>query len=418
MKRWFGRWFGDTLFMRLFLLMWAALVLSHFAAYSVVNLVALGNPRFLDRLPTLPSLPPADLGRGRGPGPGGHLHPGGPPDGARPPAGAEGPSQLESAQDADGAPWRPPPPGASGRPPHPPHGAPPRLGGAALLLDYGVRMLVIALAAFFGARWLSAPMGRLVAASRALGGSLGAARPFTPLDETRGTVEVREAAHVFNTLAQRLRDFLSARALMVAAISHDLRTPMTRIRMRLEPSADEPASARSIADLQEMDGLIDDALAVFRGDEASEPPQPTDVQALVQSLVDDLAELGQAVELVGPPRHEPVVAEVRPVAVRRVVGNLVANALRYGERARVTVEEQAQAVTVQVDDDGPGIPPAQLEAVMQPFFRLEASRHRASGGAGLGLYIARDLAAREGGSLTLVNRVEGGLRATLVLPRG
>jgi len=314
-------------------------------------------------------------------------------------------------------------------PPSPPEGQPGRgapggsdgragpgggLPMSAALLDYGIRLLVIGLAAWFGARWLSAPMRRLQAASRTLGQALARNEPPSQVDERAGTVEVREAAHVFNEMSRQLGEQVHSRALLVAAISHDLRTPLTRIRMRLESSEGDLPTARSIADIHEMDDLIESALQVFRGpgghDEAS---QVTDVNALVQAIVDDLADLGQPVSVQG----QPALARVQPAGLRRVVSNLVSNALRHGERADVGVHPRGQEVHIVIDDRGPGIPEAQLEAVMQPFYRLESSRNRLTGGSGLGLYIARDLIARQGGTLALANRAEGGLRATIVLPR-
>jgi signal transduction histidine kinase len=207
---------------------------------------------------------------------------------------------------------------------------------------------------------------------------------------------------------------VNSRGLLVAAISHDLRTPLTRIRMRLESGEADPLTARSIADIHEMDDLIESALEVFRGrgghEEAS---QVTDVNALVQALVDDLADLGQPVSVTG----EPAPAPVQAAGLRRVVSNLVNNAMRYGQRADVSVRPHGDEVHIVIDDQGPGIAEAQLEAVTKPFYRLDTSRNRLTGGSGLGLYIARDLVARQGGVLTLANRPEGGLRATIALKK-
>ena len=205
---------------------------------------------------------------------------------------------------------------------------------------------------------------------------------------------------------------MHSRALLVAAISHDLRTPLTRIRMRLESSEGDLPTARSIADIHEMDELIESALEVFRGPGHEEVAQVTDVLALVQSLTDDLADLGQPVTV----RGGRAPARVKATGLRRVVSNLVNNALRYGKTASVRVQPQGDAVHIVIDDEGPGIPEAQLDAVMQPFYRLDTSRNRLTGGSGLGLYIARDLVARQGGTLALANRPEGGLRATIALP--
>jgi signal transduction histidine kinase len=386
---------ADTLFKRLFALMWLALVISHVAAFLVVTRHGPGGAG----LPTFPSLPPFSL---TGPMPAGD---GGPPDGRGGPP-------------PDFRPGDSPPPETFAGPKHVGGPGAPRptpdlsLPASAAALDYGIRLLIIALAAWWGARWLSAPMRRLQAASRTLGQSLARNEAPPQVEERAGTVEVRETAHVFNEMSRQLSDQVNSRALLVAAISHDLRTPLTRIRMRLESSEGDLATARSIADIHEMDDLIESALQVFRGpgghDEAT---QVTDVNALVQAIVDDLADLGQPVSVQG----QPALARVQPAGLRRVVSNLVSNALRHGERADIGVHLHGQEVHIVIDDGGPGIPQAQLEAVMQPFYRLESSRNRLTGGSGLGLYIARDLIARQGGTLALANRPEGGLRATIVL---
>lgn len=404
-------WFTDTLAKRLFLLMWAALVGSHLLAYAAVHLVQFG-PHAPGRLPTLPSLPPTP-GLGERP-----LHERLQPPPRRAPV-PQG-SQAEDAalgEDAAALPL-PPPRDPGGEAPH--HGPRPgpRLPTGVLLLDYGVRLLVIALAAWWGSRWLARPMRELVQASEQLSGALeGPARPQA-LDEQRGTREVREAARVFNGMALRLRRQFSERGLMVAAISHDLRTPLTRLRMRLE-TLDAPAEQRerAAADIREMNALIDQTLSLFRG-AGDEAPQDTDVAALIQALADDLAEQGQPVQAdLGAAPEAAAVARVQPQALRRVLDNLLGNALRYGAAPiRLGLAREPGALLLRVDDAGPGIPADQLEAVFQPFFRLEASRNRETGGSGLGLYIARDLVQRMGGSLRLLNRPEGGLRAEVRLP--
>jgi len=392
---------ADTLFKRLFALMWFALVISHVAAFLVVTRHGPGGAG----LPTFPSLPPFSLTGSMPAKPPEPAVDGEPLDGRGGP-----PPDLR----AGGSPPPMPPPGAkrAGSPGEPGPARDLGLPASAAALDYGIRLLIIALAAWWGARWLSAPMRRLQAASRTLGQSLARNEPPPQVDERAGTVEVRETAHVFNEMSRQLSDQVHSRALLVAAISHDLRTPLTRIRMRLESSQGDLPTARSIADIHEMDDLIESALQVFRGpgghDEAS---QVTDVSALVQAIVDDLADLGQPVSVQG----QPALARVQPAGLRRVVSNLVSNALRHGQRADVGVQLRGHEVHIVIDDRGPGIPEAQLEAVMQPFYRLESSRNRLTGGSGLGLYIARDLIARQGGTLNLANRPEGGLRATIVL---
>jgi len=415
-------WLADTLFKRLFALMWLALVVSHAVAFLVV---ARNGPATVGRLPTFPSLPPFPMSHRAAsavPSPSGmaappQWHPGdgGPPDwrggpGPGSPGGPGGPPSLPNQGGGMGPPPNTIPGGAFGMSATT-HDV--GLSASMVAMDYGIRLLIIGLAAWLGARWLSAPMRRLATASRTLGRSLARNEAPPQVDERAGTVEVREAAQVFNEMSRQLGDQVNSRALLVAAISHDLRTPLTRIRMRLEASEDDPLTARSIADIHEMDDLIESALEVFRGAGHEEASQVTDVHALVQSLVDDLADLGQPVSVHG----EPTPAQVQAVGLRRVVSNLVNNALRYGKRADVTVRPQGDAVHIVIEDEGPGIPQAQLEAVMKPFFRLEPSRNRLTGGSGLGLYIARDLIARQGGVLTLANRPEGGLRATIALPK-
>ena len=397
------RWFADTLFKRLFALMWLALVVSHAVAFFVVTHNRSMPPG--GHLPTFPSLPPFPFAQ----------HGGTP---AQPPAAIPGPPPGgPGGPDEEGGPPPPPdlPAAAGAEPPATPVMVRHRreLPAGLVLLDYAIRFLIIGVAAWLGARWLSRPMRKLAGAAGALHQAMVRNGSPPQVDERSGTVEVRETARVFNEMSRQLAELVNARALLVAAISHDLRTPLTRIRMRLEGQADDPAVGRSIADIHEMDELIESALEVFRGPGHEQPPQVTDMLALVQSITDDLADLGQPVTVVGL----PALARVNPAALRRVVGNLVNNALRYGVRAEVMVSSHGADVEIVVDDYGPGIPPSQLEAVMQPFFRLEASRNRLTGGSGLGLYIARDLVTRQGGTLALANRTEGGLRAKITLPK-
>ena len=187
-----------------------------------------------------------------------------------------------------------------------------------------------------------------------------------------------------------------------------------RLRLRrLEAHADHPAAQRCIADIHETDALLGSVLRVFRGGQDDEPLQPTDVHALAQSLVDDPVEQGRPATLCG----SSAVVPARPAALGRIVSSLLADALCYGGCARIAVESGGDAVTVVVDDDGPGIPPAELEAVFEPFYSVEASRSRHTGGSGLALYIARDVTERQHGSLALANRPGGGLRAEVRLPK-
>ena len=397
------RWLRDTLFLRLFVLMWVALVASHFAAYGVVTSSLFSGddaraPR-LGHLPTLPSLPPtpgvpdnANAGRG-----GNDLPAPPPPNGFdehRPPPWDEPDGDHRPSGDA------------------PPNGQRPGLPTSLLVVDYLVRVLLIGVAAAVGARWLTRPVRRLVEASGALSTSFSTDAPLPMLDEHAGTVEVREAARVFNRMARELESQFKSRGLLMASLSHDLKTPLTRMRMRLENLAEEPIAERCVDDIRQMNALLDTALDVFRSAANEEPAQGVDVHALLQSIADDRAEQGQAVTL----RGSAAVALARPVALRRVVDNLIENALRYGGRADIDVARDADSIRVGIDDAGPGIAPELQEAVFRPFFRVEGSRNRASGGSGLGLFIARDLIRRQDGELTLANRPQGGLRALVVMP--
>lgn len=397
MKRWrerLGRL--DSLFLRLFLLMWFTLVLSQLVAFSVVSPVGM---QWIGRLstdgaaalPPLPSLPPGNpLTVGAG-------------DGAPPPWPA----------------WRPPVPpvlGPEGE--HPPAG----WGGMparSLWLDYALRALLIGVGAAIGARWLSVPMRRLAQASTTLSQGLAEGRDPPALDEAQGTVEVRDSARAFNRMAQALKHQFDQRSLHMAAVSHDLRTPLTRLRLRLEQLPSDAARAAG-ADIRAMDELIDASLAVVREQSTAAGPALLDLGALLQSLTDDLAEQGLPVSLAGDAEATPALrVRAHPASLRRVVDNLVDNALRHGGVARLGCRQVGGWAEVTVDDDGPGIAPAQLERVFQPWVRLPdgagASGSGSGSGSGLGLAIARDLAQRDGATLTLDNRPEGGLRARLRL---
>jgi signal transduction histidine kinase len=182
--------------------------------------------------------------------------------------------------------------------------------------------------------------------------------------------------------------------------------------MRLETLEHEPAAQRCIADVREMNQLIETVLDVFRGGGVAEPPRLTDIGALVQSLADDLVEQDLPVTFCGGAAR----ARAQPATLRRALANLLHNAVRYGGAAQVSVQALPDVVQIVVEDRGPGIPESQLDAVFQPFHRVDASRSRDTGGTGLGLYIARDLVQRQGGTVTLANREGGGLRATIALP--
>lgn len=427
-----ARAFGDTLARRIFLLLWVTLVVAQALAIGVVTWSR--GDAYVMRMHGAPSLPPMP-GLVRGPQIQPQFQPQGGPGPGPQGMGADaefrdGPSlpgdvPMPPREDFRGF---PPPSSTPGQMPgqtpasHAPGAQPPWRGpfraltAWELTLDYGIRLLVTGLAAWIASRWLSRPMRDLVRASQALGQSLHKQDRLPLLDEQRGTLEVRESAQVFNAMARQLRRQFNERGLMVAAISHDLRTPLTRLRMRLETlDIEEIQRQRSVEDIREMNALVDAVMELFRGDGpgAAEPLVDVDLGALAQALTDDLIEQSMPVGYVDD--GEPVLAKGQPMALRRVLGNLIGNAIRYGGSAEVRVGHDADGVWLRVSDPGPGIPPDKLDAVFEPFYRLEDSRNRHTGGAGLGLYIARELTLRQRGTLVLSNRPEGGLMAELRL---
>ena len=290
--------------------------------------------------------------------------------------------------------------------PRPPQREPQRALWA-FVLDVGIRLVALLIATWFGARWLASPMLRLAAAARELGRNIN--RP--PLPET-GTVECREASRVFNQMQDRIRQQLQDRDRLVAAVSHDLRTPLTRLRLRAELLEDQHTNLEFQRDIAEMDAMIQDTLDYLRGQAQAAPMVRVQVQALLESVVDDHELTGVHIPLRGT--AGTIQAQIGPL--RRCIDNLIGNALRYGGGAEVLLEESPQGVRITIRDHGPGLPEAALGQVIQPFVRMEASRHRHHGGVGLGLSIARDIALRHHGELRLHNAHDGGLCAVLELP--
>lgn len=278
-----------------------------------------------------------------------------------------------------------------------------------LWLILGILLLSVLVLAALAVRILTRPLSWLAQAATALGRDIR--RP--PLDESRGPVEVQHAARAFNTMQRRLQRYIEDRSRILAAVSHDLKTPITRLRLRSELLEDEALAARFQADLDDMETMVQSTLEFMRGTEQSEVVVPVDMLALLEGLQADAQEQGQAVSITGTPRAP---YPGRPLALKRCLVNLVDNAVKYGGEAQVTLQDSPTQLTIQVADRGPGIPPEQLEQVFEPFFRLESSRARDTGGTGLGLGIARNIARAHGGDLQLEN-TPGGLAAVLSLPR-
>jgi signal transduction histidine kinase len=282
----------------------------------------------------------------------------------------------------------------------------------ALARPYVAMLAILAVllvaAVSLGTRRATRPLAGLAEAAE----RLGRGEPVAPLPET-GPEEVRRAVAAFNRMQERLSRFIADRTRLLAALGHDLRTPITSLRLRAELLDDEEAKQRIVETLDEMQRMVESTLAFAREEAQAEPVRETDLAALVEGTVEDLSELGLDVRLVA---SEPVVARIRSAAVRRALRNLIENAVRYGKRARVGLVREGEEAVVRVDDDGPGIPVDKLEEVFEPFVRLDPSRSTETGGVGLGLAIARGIARAHGGEVSLLNRPEGGLRACLRLP--
>ena len=266
----------------------------------------------------------------------------------------------------------------------------------------------IALLAVWAARRVTVPLGRFAQAAGRLGTDVNA----PPMTEA-GPSEIVQAARAFNQMQERIQRLVDDRTRMLAAIAHDLRTVLTRLRLRAELIDDAEQQEKAIADLDAMAIMLDETLAFARDDGAGEARQDVDLAALVRSLCDDLADVGQPVQYLGPDRLR---FACRPVALRRALANLIDNAVKYGREAEVGLQTERDAIRLTIEDRGPGIPAAAREQVFQPFFRLEPSRSRATGGTGLGLAVARTIVHRHGGEIALDDRPGGGLVVRVTLP--
>ena len=279
-----------------------------------------------------------------------------------------------------------------------------------------VAFLLMSLAAagltLWAVRRLIRPVAALADAADRLGRNVNA----DPLPE-KGPAEVVVAARAFNTMAERIRRFVADRTQMLAAVGHDLKTPITRLKLRAEFLDDEEQRRKMLADLDEMEAMIAATLTFARDDAATEPSVPVDLAALCRTVLDEAVdaapEAEPAIAYAGP---EHLTATLRPVALKRALANLVGNALLYGGAARLTLGAADGLLSIAIEDDGPGVPAHELENVFQPFRRLESSRNRETGGTGLGLPIARNIFRAHGGDVVLRNRPAGGLTAVATLP--
>lgn len=256
-------------------------------------------------------------------------------------------------------------------------------------------------------RLITRPLDSLALAAEELG------RGARPEDVPEaGLNEVRRAARAFNRMQRRIRRMIEDRTQMIAAISHDLRTPITRLRLRAEFVEDPEEQQKMLSDLDQMEAIIRSTLAFAREDSDTEPTAEVDLAGLLQEVTES-----HPPAQFTPARDGRFLLRARPVALRRCFNNLAENAIRYGQRADIAVRELSDALEITIDDAGPGIPEERLKDVFRPFVRLEESRNRESGGAGLGLAIARSVVLAHGGTIVLRNRKEGGLRALVKLPK-
>ncbi len=280
--------------------------------------------------------------------------------------------------------------------------------GHGTLLSTSLMALGVVLMSLLMARWLTKPIREVAEAVTLL--SPEDAASSVP---EAGPLEVRHLARAFNDMSRRIADLITRRTHALAAVSHDLRTPLTRLRLRLDDLPD-PAMQRAMAtDIDEMEQMVEATLSYLKGDQPYEAHRPIDLVALLDTIVNEARDMGHDAELKGPAH---LVVNTRMFSMKRAFSNLISNALRYGTRVRVGIRNDGSDVVVTIDDDGPGIPADKLEAVLEPFVRLEESRNVATGGVGLGLTIAKSNIENNGGRLRLANRDEGGLSVTVMLP--
>lgn len=278
-------------------------------------------------------------------------------------------------------------------------------GVFAMLICFGVAIIGVAVLLL---RWATWPLRELALAAE----RFSIDQTPQPLAET-GPVEVRRAARAFNTMQERIQRLVTERMQAMAAVSHDLRTPITRLRLRSELLEDEATRRQVDADLDEMETMIDSTLAYLRGGRSDERMRPVDLAPVVETIVDEFQDQGRDVSL-GGVGSAPVLGQAP--SLKRAFSNLIGNALKYGDVARVSIATAGDHHIVTVEDEGPGIPPEARQRVFEPFVRLEESRSRETGGSGLGLTIARAVVVAHGGQITLDDRPGGGLRVIVSIP--
>jgi two-component system, OmpR family, sensor kinase len=257
------------------------------------------------------------------------------------------------------------------------------------------------------ARRLAQPFERFADAAEALGRD-----PRAPPPEVRGPAEVERASDAFRQMQKRLQAYVTDRTQMLGAIAHDMRTPLTRLAFRLE-ALDEADRAGLRGDVAEMEAMVQSTLGLARADSQPVQRQRLELGSLVEKAAEDLAVTGRSVTAEA---LDQLVVDGDPVGLRRLVTNLLDNGETYGQRAHARAWRDGAIAVIDIDDEGPGIPPGEEERVFEPFYRLERSRSRETGGTGLGLSVARSIARLHGGDVVLTNRAGGGLRARVTIP--
>lgn len=270
--------------------------------------------------------------------------------------------------------------------------------------------LIILGAIVWMATRLARPLRDLAGAAESFKG-----RGEAPRVEPRGPEDVRRAILAFNAMSARVGAMLDEKDRMLGAIGHDLRTPLASLRIRAESVEPEEESRGMIATIEEMTAMLDDTLALARSGRTGEEARAVDLAALADAVAEEFRALGHDIETEPGPR---IVAKVRPNLLRRALRNLVENAVKYAGAATVAVRVRDSGIAIETADRGPGIADAELDHVQEPFYRVEPSRSRETGGSGLGLALARAAAQAHGGRLELANREGGGLVAAIVLPKG
>jgi signal transduction histidine kinase len=276
-----------------------------------------------------------------------------------------------------------------------------------LLLVLALSVLAVSPLAWLFSRRIAAPIAALAAGAERLGRD-----PRATHLEILGSAEVAAAAKAFNEMQERLRRYVDERVGMLGAIAHDLRTPLTRMRFRVEATP-APLREKLIGDIDQMEAMVASVLGFVRDAAQTRDHRKLEVSSLVETVMDEAALTGAdaAVETV-----ERVVVDGDPLALKRLIVNLVDNAVKFGSCARARVLAEGDMAIIEVDDDGPGMPENEIERVFEPFHRIEGSRNRQTGGIGLGLSVARAVARGHGGDVVLKNRAAGGLRARVCLP--